>query len=115
MAHFCLQAARLLEADGISCEIIDPRTLWPLDIGLIMTSVKKTGRVAIVEESPKQGGLGAEIGVQIAERIPDYLLAPVTRIAAPNTPAPFSPVLEKAYIPQPERIRDTLKRLVEEY
>ena len=115
MAHFCLRAAELLEEEGISCEVIDPRTLWPLDIELITASVKKTGRVAIVEESPKQGGLGAEIGMQIAERIPDYLLAPITRIAAPNTPAPFSPVLEKLYVPQPERIRDTIKNLVEEY
>ena len=59
--------------------------------------------------------LGAESGMQIAERIPDYLMAPITRIAATNTPAPFSPVLEKLYVPQPERIRDTVKELVEEY
>lgn len=115
MMHYSLEAARLLEEEGISCEVIDPRSLWPLDIDLICGSVKKTGRVAIVEESPKQGGVGAEIGMQIAERIPDYLIAPVTRIAAPNTPAPFSPVMENFYIPQPKRIADTIKKLISEY
>jgi pyruvate dehydrogenase E1 component beta subunit len=115
MMHFSLRAAELLEEDGISCEVIDPRTLWPLDTELILGSVRKTGRVVIVEESPKQGGVGAEIGMQVAERIPDHLLAPVTRIAAPNTPAPFSPVLEKLYVPQPERIAGTIRNLVEEY
>jgi pyruvate dehydrogenase E1 component beta subunit len=115
MMHFSLKAADVLAAEGIECEVIDPRTLWPLDIDLIADSVKQTGRVVVVEESPKQGGVGAEIGMQIAERIPDYLLAPITRIAAPNTPAPFAPVMEKFYIPQPERIAKTIRKLVEEY
>lgn len=114
MMHFGLQAARMLEKEGIECEVIDLRTLWPLDIDLILSSIKKTGRVVIVEESPKQGGIGAEIGMQICENIPDYLLAPITRIAAPNTPAPFSPVMEKFYVPQPERIADTIRKLMEE-
>ena len=112
MMHFSLQAAEILAKEGIDCEVIDPRTLWPLDLDLILDSVKKTGRAVIVEESPKQGGLGAEIGMQIAENIPDYLLAPITRVAAPNTPAPFSPVMEKFYIPQPERIASVIKKLV---
>ncbi len=112
MMHFSLQAAEICAKEGIDCEVIDPRTLWPLDMDLMLGSVKKTGRAVIVEESPKQGGLGAEIGMQIAENIPDYLLAPVTRVAAPNTPAPFSPVMEKFYIPQPERIASAVKKLV---
>ncbi len=115
MMHFAMKAADMLEQAGIDAEIIDPRTLWPLDIDLMTASVKKTGRLVVVEESPKQGGLGAEIGMQIAERIPDYLLAPVKRIAAPNTPAPFAPVMEKFFIPQPERIVDEVKTMVEEY
>ncbi len=115
MMHFAMKAADMLEQAGIDAEIIDPRTLWPLDIDLMTASVKKTGRLVVVEESPKQGGLGAEIGMQIAERIPDYLLAPVKRIAAPNTPAPFAPVMEKFFIPQPERIVDEVKKMVEEY
>lgn len=115
MMHYSVQAAEMLEEEGISCEVIDPRTLWPLDLELFIGSVKKTGRVVIVEESPKQGGVGAELGMQIAERIPDCLLAPVTRIAAPNTPAPFAPALERNYVPRPERIRDQVRRLVNEY
>jgi pyruvate dehydrogenase E1 component beta subunit len=115
MMHFSLKAAEMLEGEGISCEVIDPRTLWPLDLDLILQSVQKTGRVVIVEESPKQGGVGAEIGVQVCEHIPDYLLAPVARIAAPNTPAPFAPVLEKLYVPQPERIADRVRLMMEEY
>jgi pyruvate/2-oxoglutarate/acetoin dehydrogenase E1 component len=112
MMHFSLQAAEICAKEGIDCEVIDPRTLWPLDMDLILGSVKKTGRAIIVEESPKQGGLGAEIGMQIAENIPGYLLAPITRVAAPNTPAPFSPVMEKFYIPQPERIASAIKNLL---
>jgi pyruvate/2-oxoglutarate/acetoin dehydrogenase E1 component len=114
MMHHSMQAAEMLEKEGISCEVIDPRTLWPLDMELILESVKKTGRVVVVEESPKQGGVGAEIGIQVAEKIPDYLLGPVTRIAAPNTPAPFAPVLEKMYVPQPEHIKDEVEKLMDE-
>jgi len=115
MLHFSMQAAKKLEEDGISCEVIDARSLWPFDKELIESSVKKTGRLVIVEESPKQGGVGAEIGMEITESIPDYFLAPVTRIAAPNTPAPFSPVMEKFYVPQPERIAKVVKKLVNKY
>ena len=115
MMHYSLQAAETLSQEGISAEVIDPRTLWPLDIDLITGSVKKTGRLVVVEESPKQSGLGAEIGMQVAERVPDYLLAPIKRIAAPNTPAPFSPPMEKFYIPQPERIVEEIRTMVREY
>ncbi|MCL5070195.1 MAG: hypothetical protein M1308_04775 [Actinobacteria bacterium] len=112
MMHFSMLSADMLSKEGIDCEIIDPRTLWPLDIDLIINSVKKTGRIVIVEESSKQGGIGAEIAAQVSEKVIDYLLAPVIRIAAPNTPAPFAPVLEKFYIPQPERITETIRGMV---
>jgi pyruvate dehydrogenase E1 component beta subunit len=115
MMHHCLQAAGQLEAEGISCEVLDPRSLWPLDVSMILASVRKTGRVVLVEESPRQGGVGAEIAAQIAEAAPDCLLAPITRVAAPNTPAPFAPVLEKLYVPQPERIAEAARRLVKEF
>lgn len=115
MMHHSLQAAELLEKEGISAEVIDPRSLWPLDYELLSASVKKTGRIAVVEESAKQGGIGGEIATQIAETIPDYLLAPVKRIAAPNTPAPFSPPMEKFYIPQPERIAAEVKSMIREW
>jgi len=107
-----MQAAEILAKEGIDCEVLDPRTIWPLDTELIFSSVKKTGRAVIVEESPKQGGVGAEIGIQIAENISDYLLSPVTRVAAPNTPAPFSPIMEKFYIPQPERIAKAVREMI---
>ena len=115
MMHHSLQAADMLSKEGIECEVIDPRTLWPLDVDLIVESVRKTGRLVIVEESPKQGGIGAEIAAQIAELVPDCLLAPLTRVAAPNTPAPFAPPMEKYYIPQPGRIAGVIRRLVETY
>ena len=115
MMHYSMQAAEMLEKEGISAEVIDPRSLWPLDYDLISSSVKKTGRIVVVEESAKQGGIGGEIATQIAETIPDYLLAPVKRIAAPNTPAPFSPPMEKFYIPQPERIAAEVKQMLEDW
>jgi len=115
MVYHSLLAAASLEKEGISCEVIDLRSLWPLDIDLISESVKKTGRLFIVEESPKQGGIGAEISAQISEIIPDYLISPIIRIAAPNTPAPFSPVMEKFYIPQPDRIQKEVKKNLDEY
>ena len=113
MMHYSLIAAEILAKEGIDCEVIDPRTLWPLDTELIFNSVKKTGRVAIVEESPKQGGIGAEIGMQIAENISDYLLAPIQRITAPNTPVPFAPAMENIYVPKPERIVAEIKKMIE--
>ena len=115
MMHHCLLAAEQLSAEGISCEVVDPRSLWPLDLPLILASVRKTGRVVLVEESPRQGGVGAEIAAQIAEAVPDCLLAPITRVAAPNTPAPFAPVLEKLYVPQPGRIAEAARRLVRDF
>ncbi len=115
MMHHCLLAATELEAEGIACEVVDPRSLWPLDMETILASVRKTGRVVLVEESPRQGGVGAEIAAQIAGDIPDCLLAPIRRVAAPNTPAPFAPVLEKLYVPQPGRIAEAARRLVREF
>lgn len=113
MMHYSLKAAEMLAEEGIDCEVIDPRTIWPLDLELILDSVKKTGRAVIVEESPKQGGIGAEISSQISENIPDYLISPIIRIAAPNTPAPFSPVMEDLYVPHPDRIMNTIKSRIE--
>jgi pyruvate/2-oxoglutarate/acetoin dehydrogenase E1 component len=115
MVYHSLEAARILEDESVSCEVIDLRTLWPLDINLIIESVKKTGRLVIVEESPKQGGIGAEVSAQVSEKILDYLTSPITRITAPNTPAPFSPVMEKFYIPQPERIVKEIQEIIEKY
>lgn len=107
------KAAANLEKDGISVEIIDPRTVQPLDIGTIITSVKKTHRVLVVHEAVEFGGIGAEISSQIQESAFDYLDAPVTRLAAPFAPVPFAPILENAYIPDAPRIEAVVRRLLE--
>jgi pyruvate/2-oxoglutarate/acetoin dehydrogenase E1 component len=104
MAHFAAQAAEKLAADGIDAEVIDVRSLAPVDYDTIGGSVRKTGRVVIVEEGPKTGGLAAEIAAGITERFPDCLLAPVARVASADVPVPFAPVLEDAYRPDRARI-----------
>ena len=107
------KAAANLEKDGISVEIIDPRTVQPLDIDTIVTSVKKTHRVLVVHEAVEFGGIGAEISSQIQESAFDYLDAPVARLAAPFAPVPFAPILENAYIPDAPRIEAVVRRLLE--
>ncbi len=112
MLLFALEAANRLAKEGIEAEVVDPRTLLPLDIETIAESLKKTHRAAIVEEDTKTGGTGAEIGMQIMENCFDYLDAPVLRIAGADVPMPKSPVLEKLAIPQPERIYQEIKNLL---
>jgi pyruvate dehydrogenase E1 component beta subunit len=107
------KAADNLEKDGISVEIIDPRTVQPLDTDTIITSVKKTNRVLVVHEAVEFGGIGAEISSQIQESAFDYLDAPVTRLAAPFAPVPFAPILENAYVPDAPRIEAAVRRLLE--
>ena len=109
MMHRSLQAASLLEQEGIQAEVIDPRSLVPFDWETVKTSVAKTGRVVIVEESPKRNGIGAEIAATMAEEMIDHLTAPVKRVAAPNTPAPFSPPMEAYYVPSIDRIADAVR------
>jgi pyruvate dehydrogenase E1 component beta subunit len=112
MVHKALAAAENLRKDGIDVEVIDPRTLVPLDKGAIVDSVKKTGRIVIVTEDCKTGGVSAEIAAVIAEEALDYLDAPITRIAAPDTPIPFSPPLEQFVIPNEERIIKVVKEIM---
>jgi pyruvate/2-oxoglutarate/acetoin dehydrogenase E1 component len=112
MMHRSLQAAALLEKQGIQAEVIDPRSLVPFDWETVKTSVAKTGRVVIVEESPKRNGIGAEIAATLAEEMIDHLTAPVKRVAAPNTPAPFAPPMEKFYVPSVERIAEAVRRVM---
>jgi len=116
MANESLAAAETLAGEGIDCEVIDLRTLQPLDTDTIVKSVQKTNRVVVVHEAVRFGGLGAEIAAQIQEFAFDYLDAPVTRIGAPFSPVPFSPALEKHYIPEAKSIadgvRDVLRRHV---
>jgi len=112
MMYRAYEAAQILEEQGISVEVIDPRSLVPFDWETVKKSIAKTGRVIIVEESPRRGGIGAEIAATIAEEMLDFLIAPVRRIAAPDTPAPFSPVMEKFYVPSTERIVQTVKEII---
>ena len=112
MMHRALHAAEILAAEGISAEVIDPRTLVPFDFETLRASVAKTGRIVIAEESPKRSGIGAEIAATIAEEMLEHLLAPMKRVAAPNTPAPFSPLMEKFYVPDAARIAQAAREAV---
>ena len=97
-------AAEQLAGEGIDCEVIDLRTVAPLDIETVVASARKTNRVVVVHEAVRFGGLGAEIAAQIQEHAFDHLDAPVARVGAPFSPIPFSPALESAYVPDAERI-----------
>ena len=111
MAHFAMAAANQLAEEGIEAEVIDVRSLSPFDYDTIGQSVRKTGRVVIVEEGPKTGGVAAELAAGITERFGEYLLAPVERVASPDIPVPFAPVLENAYRPSPQQICEAVHRL----
>jgi pyruvate/2-oxoglutarate/acetoin dehydrogenase E1 component len=104
MVHVSLGAAEKLAAEGISVEVLDPRTLSPLDEEAILQSIRKTHRLVIVHEEVKFAGSGAEIAALAAEKAFDYLDAPIIRVAAPFTPVPFSPALEKEFIPSEEKV-----------
>ena len=107
------KAADALAADGIHVEVIDPRTVQPLDTPTIVESVRKTNRALIVHEAVEFGGIGAEISAQITEHAFDYLDAPVARLAAPFAPVPYAPILENAYVPDAARIEASVRRLLE--
>lgn len=113
MVHKALEAAAELEKEGIDVEIVDPRTLVPLDEETIIESVKKTGRVIVVHEAVKRGGFGGEIASMIAESEAfDYLDAPIKRLGGLAVPTPYNPTLEKAVIPQVPDIIDAVKETV---
>ncbi|MFW6148115.1 MAG: alpha-ketoacid dehydrogenase subunit beta [Thermodesulfobacteriota bacterium] len=112
MCSSCLEAAEQLEKEGIDAEIIDLRTLKPLDFDLIAASVQKTFHALVVHEACLTGGFGAEIAARIGEELFDYLDAPVMRIGAKDVPIPFSPVLEHFVLPQVEDVIAGAKRVV---
>lgn len=103
------KAADQLADEGISTELIDLRTVQPIDLDLIVDSARKTNRIVVVHEAVRFGGLGAEIAAQITEHAFDYLDAPVARVAAPFSPVPFSPALESHYVPDAPRIADGIR------
>ena len=104
MLHEALKAADQLQEVGLDVEVIDPCTLQPFDTATVVESVKKTHRAMVVHEAVRFGGMGGEIAAQIQEEAFDYLDAPIARVGAPFSPVPFSPALEKHYVPNAERI-----------
>jgi pyruvate/2-oxoglutarate/acetoin dehydrogenase E1 component len=112
MVHKALDAAEELEAEGVSVEVVDPRTLVPLDKQAIIRSVEKTGKIVIVSEDCKTAGVSAEIAAVVAEEAIDYLDAPIKRVAEPDTPIPFSPPLEQHVIPNEQTIVKAVKEIL---
>ena len=114
MVHKALEAAAELEKEGISVEVIDPRTIVPLDEETIINSVKKTGRLIVAHEAVKRGGIGGEIASMIAESEAfDYLDAPIKRLGGLAVPIPYNPTLEKAATPQVPDIIAAVKETVQ--
>jgi len=113
MVAEAMTAAEELAGSGVDVEVIDVRTVQPLDSQAIVDSVRRTNRALVVHEAVTFGGIGAEISSQIQEEAFDYLDAPVLRLGAPFSPVPFSPVLERAYIPDSNRIAAGVRRLLE--
>jgi acetoin:2,6-dichlorophenolindophenol oxidoreductase subunit beta len=111
MLYKALSAADILASRDIQAEVVDPRTLVPLDKELILSSVRKTGRLVIVEEDNLSWGWGAEIAALVADEAFMWLDAPIKRVAAPDVPPPFAPVLEREYVPDEAKIVETVLSL----
>lgn len=104
MVWTALEAAKTLESEGIDAEIVDLRTLFPLDEETICSSVAKTNKAMVLHEATRTGGIGAEIAAVLAERCFEYLDAPLVRVTAPDTPVPFSPPMEEFFLPNAEKV-----------
>ena len=112
MLHHCLEAARDLADEGVGVEVLDLRTIRPLDRDAILATAKKTGKVLIVHEDTKAGGIGGEVAAIVSEEAFEYLDGPIMRLAGPEVPAmPYSPPLEAMFMPDTERIADAMRRL----
>jgi pyruvate/2-oxoglutarate/acetoin dehydrogenase E1 component len=112
MVHQALAAADALSAEGIEAEVIDPRTLSPLDEETILSSVAKTHHLLIVDEDNPRCSAATDIAAMVADKGFDTLDAPIKRVTAPHTPVPFSPPLEQFYVPSPDRIADAVREIV---
>lgn len=112
MVHKSLEVAKKLEEEGISVEVIDPRTLVPLDVDTILNSIKKTGRLVVVDEGYPRCGFATDIAALAVSRAFDALKAPVKIITPPATPVPFSPALEKEWIPSSEKIEKAVRDIL---
>ena len=113
VATLPLAGAEAVWVAAVDVEVVDVRSLSPFDFDTIGASVRKTGRVVIVEEGPKTGGVGAELSASIAERFSPSLKAPIVRVASPDVPVPFAPVLENAYRPDPDRIVEGVRQVLD--
>jgi 2-oxoisovalerate dehydrogenase E1 component beta subunit len=111
--HLCVEAAKVLAGEGASAEVVDLRSLAPLDKQTILESVRKTSRALVVHEANMTGGFGAEIAALIAQEAFDYLDAPVMRVASLDVPVPFSPALERAVLPSLDKVTATARQLLE--
>lgn len=111
MLHRALNVATALEDEGISVDVIDPRTLVPFDLEAVIESVTRTGRLLIVEENHERGGWGAQLAADVGDRAFGYLDAPIRRLATPDVPIPFSPPLEAALVPSEEQIATAIQEL----
>ena len=111
MVWTAAEAAERLEAEGVSVEVLDLRTIVPWDVEAVLASVARTSKVLVLHEDNRTGGFGAEIAATIADEAFEHLDAPVRRLAAPDTPVPFSPVLERAFIPQVDDVVAALREL----
>lgn len=115
MLHLCLEVVQRLDGEGYegAIEVIDLRSLLPLDDGAILESVRKTGRLLIVHEDTRTGGIAGEITARVADEAFLYLDAPIRRVTAPDTPVPFSPPMERAYLPDSDRVARAARELLE--
>jgi 2-oxoisovalerate dehydrogenase E1 component beta subunit len=114
MHHYCLEAAEKLSSDGLEVEVIDLRSIYPLDIDTVLSSVGKTNKAMIVYEDNKFLGVGAEVSAQIAEKALFELDGPIVRIGGPHVPAmPYSPSLEHWFLPDADRIEQEMRKLIE--
>jgi 2-oxoisovalerate dehydrogenase E1 component beta subunit len=113
MVHTAAEAAEELAKDGVEIEVIDLRTLLPLDEEAILESVAKTSRAIVLHEAPRTGGFGGEIAATIAEKAFEYLEAPVVRVTAPDTPVPYSPPLEDFYVPGKADVVEATRKLLD--
>ena len=104
MLWTALEAAKTLEAEGIDAEVVDLRTLFPMDEETVLDSVAKTNKAILLHEATRTGGIGAEIAAVLSERCFEYLDGPLVRVTAPDTPVPYSPPLEEAFLPNAEKV-----------
>jgi 2-oxoisovalerate dehydrogenase E1 component beta subunit len=112
MVHYALDAAERVAGEGIETEVVDLRTIRPLDAGTVLASVRKTGKCLVVHEDNRFGGFGAEVAALVAEEAFDYLDGPVTRLAGPEAPAaPYADSLEEAFLITPEKIAAAIRTL----